>query len=309
MGTSRDRDVRRPRTDVAVDERGDPAQRVVAAAAGDLVERRRRRRAAARGRTPTRRSRRARARTPAARRRARRRGSCGCRAPRPTSSDPPSSSSTAGISAAGSACTREPTVVPRLRMVGCATWTSASAHQRLDPADLRARRARRCAGPARRRAPRRRVALGSRSRPGHRVDVDERRGRREPHRQQRDQALAAGQHLRVRARGQRRDAPRRATPGGGTRTVPASRVLSAQCWCVAVPVRGGVVLDVRPRLADGEHRALVAVLRRDGPGQVVAATITSVPSAMPPSVKSSVTGRTRRCRGRWMIARPRPAPG
>ena len=31
-----------------------------------------------------------------------------------------------GISAAGSACTIEPTVVPRLRMVACATFSSAA---------------------------------------------------------------------------------------------------------------------------------------------------------------------------------------
>ena len=44
-----------------------------------------------------------------------------------TSTDPSSSRSTIGISAAASACTMEPTVVPRLRIVGWATWLSAIA--------------------------------------------------------------------------------------------------------------------------------------------------------------------------------------
>ena len=44
-----------------------------------------------------------------------------------TSTEPPSSASTTGISAAASACTIEPTVVPRLRIVAWATFESASA--------------------------------------------------------------------------------------------------------------------------------------------------------------------------------------
>ena len=44
-----------------------------------------------------------------------------------TSSEPPSSFRTTGISAAASAWTIEPTVVPRLRIVACATWESAIA--------------------------------------------------------------------------------------------------------------------------------------------------------------------------------------
>ncbi len=43
------------------------------------------------------------------------------------STDPPSSASTTGISAAASAWMIEPTVVPRLRMVACATCESAIA--------------------------------------------------------------------------------------------------------------------------------------------------------------------------------------
>ena len=42
-----------------------------------------------------------------------------------TSTEPSSRHSTAGISAAGSAWTRLPTVVPRLRIVGCATYDNA----------------------------------------------------------------------------------------------------------------------------------------------------------------------------------------
>ncbi len=42
-----------------------------------------------------------------------------------TSTEPPSNASTTGISAAASACTIEPTVVPRLRIVPWATWASA----------------------------------------------------------------------------------------------------------------------------------------------------------------------------------------
>ena len=50
---------------------------------------------------------------------------------RPTSTEPPSSRSTTGISAAASACTIEPTVVPRLRMVGWATSGQRQREQRL----------------------------------------------------------------------------------------------------------------------------------------------------------------------------------
>ena len=42
-----------------------------------------------------------------------------------TSTYPVVSASTAGISPEGSACVMEPTVVPRLRITGCATLTRA----------------------------------------------------------------------------------------------------------------------------------------------------------------------------------------
>ena len=106
-----------------------------------------------------------------------------------------------GISAAGSAWTIEPTVVPRLRIVG---WATCAQRQRAAAAGRGAPRRgerRRRAGRAHRPG-RRRPSTARRSRPGIAVDVDEQRRCREPHRQQRDQALAAGEHLRVRVRRQ-----------------------------------------------------------------------------------------------------------
>ena len=107
--------------------------------------------------------------------------------------DPSSSSSTAGISAAGSACTRLPTVVPRLRIVGCATWRSA----------------RRSSGTASYAAcvvlhpavPRQRPHVHRVGVDAHAVetrdvvDVDEVLGAGQPHRHQRHQALPAREHL------------------------------------------------------------------------------------------------------------------
>ncbi len=124
----------RPRTVSPVDQPADPAQRVVAVAAGDLLERHPAAGGAAPGSTPTRRSRRGAARTPAGRRRGRRPRSCAGPAGRRRRPSPPSRRSTMGISAAASACTIEPTVVPRLRMVACATLARAQGDQRLDAA-------------------------------------------------------------------------------------------------------------------------------------------------------------------------------
>ena len=187
-------------------------------AGGRSPRRRRRRRARAPGSTPTPRSRRARPTTPAARGRARRPGSCGVRAdPRPRR-EPPSSDSTTGISAAASACTIEPTVVPRLRIVACATLARASGTSGCTRRTSGEARTAAC----RASAPDPDAAVvdldGVQAREP--VDVDEHRGGREPHRQQRDQALATGQHLGVRLAGQGRDRL-------GERPWPA---VGERCW-------------------------------------------------------------------------------
>ena len=83
------------------------------------------------GTAPRRRARRARATTRAAPTKKSADGDLAS-APRPTtaSTTPPVRASTAGISPAGSACAIDPTVVPRLRMVGWATLTQRLAQQR-----------------------------------------------------------------------------------------------------------------------------------------------------------------------------------
>ena len=162
VGTSHDREVARAAptcTVVAVGETtaADADHRVVAVPAGDLDERRPRRPARSAGKNastaispvrsddssgPTKKS-------PAGDRRV---GPPGRRA----STDPPSRRSTAGISAAGSACTSVPTVVPRLRIVGCATCSQRLAQQRLHAACAGVGQHARRAGPARRPGRRRR---------------------------------------------------------------------------------------------------------------------------------------------------------
>ena len=114
--------------DHAVDDRdrdGDPGQRVVAVPPGDSTNavpvpgaNRRKRTASTSSSWAERRLERPDEEVGARRSR-------GARAGPTASTTPPGSTSTAGISPAGSACAIEPTVVPRLRIVGCATLRSA----------------------------------------------------------------------------------------------------------------------------------------------------------------------------------------
>ena len=136
--------------------------------------------------------------------------------------EPPVSASTVVSSPDGSACASDPTDVPRLRMVGCATSASAcgssgctrpAAGVPLDPAV-----------PGQRPDPHPGGVDGHRVQRGDPVDVDQVRGFGQPHGQDRYQRLAAGQHLPVMADlGQQRDGLGHrlgAVPGEGRRFHP-----------------------------------------------------------------------------------------
>ena len=188
------------------------------------------------GRTPRPRSRRGARSTRAGRRRALRRGWCAARpAPRPRA-EPPSRASTTGISAAASACTSEPTVVPRLRMVACATCesaieTSGCTRRTSGEASTSA-----CRASAPIVTPASSAVMASR--PGSPLMSTSIDGCGQPHRQQRDQALAAGQHLGPRIAGQGRHR-------FGERPRPAIR---ERRWFHSAFVTSLAPLSVLPRL-------------------------------------------------------------
>ena len=197
-----DREVADP-DGVAVDERGGADQRVVAVPAGDLVEGDAGARGARAGKNAetaisswcTRRLERADV-------AARRRGWCAARpAPRPRANH------RAGRARPASRRPRRRARASRPWCRGCGSWrarrATAPSRPAAAPGVRRARRARRRAGPARR-SGRRRSSAVIVVQVGQPVDVDEHRGRGQPHRQQRDQALAAGQHLGPRIAGQGR---------------------------------------------------------------------------------------------------------
>ena len=106
-------------------DRGEPAHGVVAVPSGDLDERRAASAAAAAGSAPTQPAPPPRPPTPAARGRTPRRAIVRVEPCRATSTVPPVRARTAVISPLGSAWARLPTVVPRLRITGCATSRSA----------------------------------------------------------------------------------------------------------------------------------------------------------------------------------------
>ena len=111
------------------------------------------------------------------------------------STRPPVRARTAVSSPLGSACASEPTLVPRLRIVGCATCRApgAAAAARRAPR----RRARRSRAGRARRPGRRPVRCGRRRGRCSRLMSTRWRGRGQPHRQDRQQALPAGEHLAV----------------------------------------------------------------------------------------------------------------
>ncbi len=117
-----------------------------------------------------------------------------------TSTEPPSSFSTTGSSAAASAWTSDPTDVPRLRIVGWATYVRAQPEQGLGLA--RRGVGEHVAVPGQRTDA---YAVGSgldSSQVGQAVDVDQHRRGGEPHGQERDEALPAREHLGARVAGQ-----------------------------------------------------------------------------------------------------------
>ncbi len=195
-----DRQVAGPRGDDPVtlqpDDGPDTAERVVAVAARELLEGHTLPRRPAPGRTPPARSRRGAGSTPWGRRRGPRPRSCGVPAVDATVTEPPSRASTIGISAAASACTSEPTVVPRLRIVGMGDLRQRERDQRLRASYVgRGEHV----GVTRERPDAYAVRGGlDPGQVGQAVDVDQGGRCGEPHVEQRHQALPAGQDLRTR---------------------------------------------------------------------------------------------------------------
>ncbi len=110
-----------------------------------------------------------------------------------TSTSPSSAATTQGISADASAWATVPPTVPRVRMAAWPMYGSASASsgsRSRTTADRSACRSRTVAPKVTVSAPPSMVVE-----PGHAVDVDHLGRLGEPHREQRDQALAAGQDL------------------------------------------------------------------------------------------------------------------
>ena len=211
---------------------GDAAQRVVAVPARDLGERRRPPRGRSAGKNASAAiSSCGQRRLQRAERTGRRRRSCAGPRTDATSTEPPSSASTTGISAAASAWTIEPTR-------GAAVADRGVRDVARAPAGAAAGRRRRLGVgedvgvPGERPDPD--PVVGDRDvvQVGQRVDVDEHRRRREPHRQQRDQALAAGQHLRVPDR----------RPGPPVRLEGPGPAVGEGCWLHARPIPRGTGL-------------------------------------------------------------------
>ena len=191
----------------------------------------------------------------------------------------PAATSTAGISPAASAWAIEPTVVPRLRIAGWATlrraWRSSGRAAYAPVVPLEPRRA----GPGRRPAPRP-ASTSTASEAGDPVDVDEVRRGGQAHVEQRDQALAAGEHLAVvadlgqdgdglvdgaRVRGARtgRASPDRSClPCGGTRW---SHRRAACVWQLLPSRDSAWARDRDRRPTGGWSGALRHRLRRSGP--------------------------------------------
>ena len=286
---------------LAVDERRGADQGVVAVPPGDLLE----------GDAGTRRQRReerrdrdlvvARPTTPAARRRARRPGSCAARpAPRPRASRRAASAPPA------SRRPRRRARASRPSCRGCGSWRArrgpAPARRAAAPG-VRRREARTaaCRASAPTRTPSSLDLDGVQARDP--VDVDEQRRRREPHRQQRDQALAAGQHLGVRLAGQGRDRL-------GERPWPA---VVERCWLHRTLVTSPDVRSVSPCLArspGGSRRSpgsCRARCRSSAKSSVIFRVTPPMPAMMPAARPTRLTGLPKSTRFSTQILAPTQA--